>query len=61
MYLTLFHRVQGQKKGCHFHLVSRSSVGQQSRGGMDKGPWSFAWGKERWDRRSLLGRGDYGT
>ena len=61
MCLTLFHRVQGQKKRCHFHLASRSSMGQRFRGGMDKGPWSFAWGKERRDRRSLLGRGGYGT
>ena len=60
-YLTLFYLVQVQKKGCHSHLVSRSSVGQQCRGGMDKGPWSFACGKEWWDRRSLLRRGGYRT
>lgn len=35
--LTLFYLVQVQQKGCHSHLLSRSSMGQQSRGGMDKG------------------------
>ena len=31
----------------------------QRRGG--QGPWSFACGKEWWDRRSLLRRGGYRT